>query len=226
MDDSWEHEKNMLFPDLTYKMADDLPEKFTSCYLTDSSQSETVIKEIAGKKTILHYVQDLSRGVTKDSDSEVAYFDKIHQLFMCGCQPKEINGFYFKVRYKYVGNGSPERGFCKDMMSAAKVYRKEDIEKLSLISPNKGFGEGGADTYAIWLYKGGARCHHKWERRTYVSASKTASIGSAKTNQISTNKARKFGYRVAQEKQVAMMPNDMPLKGFSPNNPNLPSDVQ
>ncbi len=54
---------------------------------------------------------------------------------------------------------------------------KEDIEKLSLISPNKGFGERGADTYSIWLWKGGPRCHHKWERRTYVSASKTASIG-------------------------------------------------
>ncbi len=94
MDDSWEHEKNMLFPDLTYKVADDLPEKFNTCYLTDSSLSEMVKEEMGKKKTILHYLQDLSRGVTKDSDSEIAYFDRMHRLFMCGRQPKEINGFY------------------------------------------------------------------------------------------------------------------------------------
>jgi hypothetical protein len=94
MDDSWEHEKNMIFPDLAYKLADDLPEKFTNCYLIDSPQSETVKKDMAGKKTILHFIQDLSKGVTKDSETESTYFDKIHQLFMCGRLPKEINGFY------------------------------------------------------------------------------------------------------------------------------------
>ena len=94
MDDSWEHEKNMLFPELAYKVADDLPEKFTRDYLTDSSQSEALKEEMAGKKTILHYIQDLSKGVTEDSQSEAVYFDKIQQLFMCGRLPKEINGFY------------------------------------------------------------------------------------------------------------------------------------
>lgn len=60
-------------------MAGDLPEKFTNCYLTDSSQSETVKEEMGKKKNILHYLQNLSRGVTKDCDSEIAYFDKIQQ---------------------------------------------------------------------------------------------------------------------------------------------------
>jgi len=140
-------------------------------------------------------------------------------------QDREIDGFYFKVRYKYVGNESPERGFCRDMMRASKIYRKEDIERMGSQAVNKGLGEGGSDIYSIWLYKGGARCHHKWERRTYVSATKTASIGSQKTNQISTGKARKFGYNPVNEKEVSVKPNDMPRKGFSPNNTNLPSDV-
>jgi hypothetical protein len=91
---------------------------------------------------------------------------------------------------------------------------------------NSGFGEFGADTYSIWLYKGGARCNHKWVRRTYVSTEKNASLGNRNTNQISTGKARKFGYNPVNEKEVSMMPKDMPLKGFSPNNPNLPSDVR
>jgi hypothetical protein len=140
-------------------------------------------------------------------------------------QDRNIDGFWFKVRYKYVGNAAPERGFCKAMMSANKIYKKEDIDNMSNSIVNAGFGENGADTYDIFLYKGGARCHHKWERRTYVSTKKVESIGANGTNQISTNKAEKFGYRVRNPKEVAMMPNDMPLKGFSPNNKNLPKDV-
>ena len=141
-------------------------------------------------------------------------------------QDRDIDGFWFKVRYKYVGNASPERGFCKAMMSANKIYKKEDIVNMSNSIVNAGFGENGADTYDIFLYKGGARCHHKWERRTFVSTKKVESIGANGTNQVSTNKAEKFGYRVRNPKVVAMMPNDMPLKGFSPNNKNLPNDVR
>ena len=140
-------------------------------------------------------------------------------------QDRQVDGLYFKVRYQYTGNPAPERPFCRAMMRASKVYRKEDIIRLSSQVVNKGFGEGGSDTYSIWLYKGGPRCNHKWQRRTYVSFRKSASIGAADSSQISTNKARKYGYRVTNEPQVSMMPKDMPLKGYSPNNPNLPKDV-
>jgi hypothetical protein len=140
-------------------------------------------------------------------------------------QDREIDGFYFKVRYKYVGNESPERGFCRDMMRASKIYRKEDIERMGSQAVNKGLGEGGSDIYSIWLYKGGARCHHKWERRTYVSATKSASIGSQKTKEIDQMKAAGFGYVVKNDPKIGVKPKDMPRKGFSPNNTNLPSDV-
>lgn len=141
-------------------------------------------------------------------------------------QDRNIDGFYFKVRYKYTGNKAPERPFCKAMMRAAKIYKKEDIDKMSTRVVNAGFGEFGADTYDIFKFKGGPRCHHKWERRTYVSMRKNESIGAIGTSQISTNKAEKFGYRVRNPKEVAMQPNDMPLKGFSPNNPNRPKDAR
>lgn len=131
-------------------------------------------------------------------------------------QDKEIDGFYFKVRYKYVGNESPEREFCKAMMSANKVYRKEDIIKMGEQGINKSHGHNG-QPYNIFLYKGGVNCHHKWLRQTYVSTSKNASIGSHKTNQISTNKARKFGYRVTNPAEVSMMPKDMENNGHHPN---------
>ncbi len=134
-------------------------------------------------------------------------------------QDKEVDGVYFKVRYKYVGGGSPERKFCKAMMRAAKVYRKEDIIKMESKPVNPGLGEFGSDFYSIWLHHGGARCDHKWERRTYASFRKNASIGAADSTQVSTNKARKYGYRVTNEPLVSIKPRDTRTKGYSPNNP-------
>ena len=125
-------------------------------------------------------------------------------------QDREINGKYYKVRYKYVGNDSPKRDFCRQMVRASKIYRKEDIERMGQIPVNKGFGEGGADTYSIWLYKGGARCDHKWERRTYVSTTKRASIGSKNTKQISTSQGRREGYNPVNPAKVRIKQKEMP----------------
>jgi hypothetical protein len=147
-------------------------------------------------------------------------------------QDKQVDGNYFKVRYKYVGEGSGQREFCNKMMASNKIYRKEDIMMMGTPEEggtqvvNKGFGEFGADTYSVWLYKGGPRCRHKWERRTYMSKSRTIDANSPLAPTVSTGKARKFGYNPVNERQVSMKPNDMPLKGFSPNNQNLPSDVR
>jgi hypothetical protein len=71
-----------------------------------------------------------------------------------------------KVRYVYKGSSNPERDFCKKMVSASKVYRKEDLDKES--SANSELSPSGSDTYNIWLYKGGVNCKHFWERRTYL----------------------------------------------------------
>lgn len=131
-------------------------------------------------------------------------------------QDKEIDGFYFKVRYKYVGNKSPERDFCKQMMRASKIYRKEDIMRMESLGLNKSHGHNG-EPYSIWLYKGGVRCHHKWERRTYVSTQKRASIGSAKTREIDQMKAAGFGYVVKNPSKVGQMPKDMQDQGHHPD---------
>ena len=88
----------------------------------------------------------------------------------------------FKIRYVYKGNPSPDRAFCKAMMSASKVYRKEDIDAASGKVIQAGMGKGGSDTYNIFLYKGGVRCKHFWQRQIYLR----------KNNQkISVNEARR-----------------------------------
>jgi hypothetical protein len=106
------------------------------------------------------------------------------------------------------------------MTSAGKVYRKEDIQAMSNKAVNPGFGEGGASTYDIWLYKGGPRCHHAWFRRTYM-------LKDGKETEISTTKARGKGFRApVNPDEVAITPNKMKNKGFSPNNPNIPKDAR
>jgi hypothetical protein len=132
-------------------------------------------------------------------------------------QDKEIEDVKYKVRYQYTGNPNPQRDFCKKMMSAKKIYRKEDIIAMGDKVVNKGWGPNGADKYSIWLYKGGGNCHHKWERRTYKSKTKI-DVKSPLAPTVSTNKAEKEGYRVRNPKEVAMKPKDMPYNGFLPTN--------
>lgn len=87
------------------------------------------------------------------------------------------NDFYI-FRYRYAGNPNPEREFCKNMMSANKIYRREDIEAMGEVTVNAGFGMHPTPNkpYSIWLYKGGGllsaeftggTCKHYWEKLTY-----------------------------------------------------------
>ena len=57
------------------------------------------------------------------------------------------------------------------MIGADKVYRKEDIVQMGDKIVNQGWGPKGADTYDIWLYKGGGDCGHYWIRETYARLS-------------------------------------------------------
>ena len=65
----------------------------------------------------------------------------------------------YRVRYRYAGKTkkhTSERTFCKAMVNANKIYRKEDIigqaHALSNIAANTGHGPNGSDVYNIWLY--------------------------------------------------------------------------
>jgi hypothetical protein len=120
------------------------------------------------------------------------------------------------VRYAYEGETTAKsREFCKKMVQAGKLYRKEDIIAMEDRVVNKGWGPRGADTYSIWLYKGGGSCHHKWVRKTYASKIKV-DVNNPNAPRISTGKAEREGYRVRNPKEVAMMPKDMPNRGFLP----------
>jgi hypothetical protein len=141
----------------------------------------------------------------------------------------EQDGKLFKHRYRYTGDTSDDsRLFCKKMTQANKVYRKEDIIRMSNEIVNQtrtrsdgtvgGLGPRGATTYDIWLYKGGGACHHKWVRETYLRKSDVNSpIAKKYMKEFRPSVARKLGEIVpVNDKKVYTRPIDMPNKGFLP----------
>ena len=128
-------------------------------------------------------------------------------------QSRELD-IEFLVRYmyspqKYSANSRP---FCKKMVDAKKVYRKEDIISMDTKVVNAGFGKGGSDTYSIWLYKGGPRCQHKWIRKTYQRFKTDKGLGT----EITTSQARSRGFKPeANAQKVPVAPKDMKYKGYT-----------
>jgi len=131
-------------------------------------------------------------------------------------QDGEVENMKFKVRYQYapLRTQANSREFCKKMVNAKKIYRKEDIMQMSTRAVNAGWGLNGADTYDIWLYKGGGACHHFWMRKTYMA--KDVKPDATNPNaEISVNKAKKEGFKPeTNDPKVAKRPKDMPNQGF------------
>ena len=66
----------------------------------------------------------------------------------------------FQIRYKYNGpKDSKNRNFCSKMLSKDLIFRKEDINQLTIQSENSEFG-----IYDIFTYKGSYGCRHNWLR--------------------------------------------------------------
>ncbi len=128
------------------------------------------------------------------------------------------DGRKYKIRYSYAPGTTKtnSREFCKLMVSAKKVYRKEDIMRMRKQEVNAGFGPRGASTYDIWLYKGGARCHHFWMRKTYLAKAEGVTPDAKNPNaDVSVNQARKAGVKLPQNNEkVAKRPVDMDNEGF------------
>ena len=131
-------------------------------------------------------------------------------------QDGEADNMKFKVRYQYapLATQANSREFCKKMVTAKKIYRKEDIQQMSQRAVNAGWGLNGADTYDIWFYKGGGACHHFWMRKTYMAKDVTPDATNPNA-EISVNKAKKEGFTPeTNDPKVAKRPVDMPNKGF------------
>ena len=189
---------------------------------------ERDVEEVEDEDVLNAYLEELEAELTKE---EPTLMSKVWNFVSTGTarptarskQDKQVKDRFFKVRYKYTGNKTPEREFCKAMMNAGKLYRKEDIDKMEFMDVNPGFGEFGKDKYSIFKYKGGARCHHKWQRVTMMV---DLNEDNPEWKKIGTRAAEIKGFKVTNPFEVSVYPNNLPLKGFSPNNKNLPKDVK
>ena len=125
-------------------------------------------------------------------------------------------GVEFLVRYKYTrlikgSKTGQSRSFCDKMMSANKVYRKEDIIAMDNIAVNPGFGVKGAPTYSVWKWKGGARCQHAFIRKTFARKG-----GKGLGKAIQAREARGRGFRApVNNKKVAQAPAEMQYAGYT-----------
>jgi hypothetical protein len=172
-------------------------------YDNDDTENENLAKE--DKQSLLSKIVNL----VSTGDARPNITDK---------QDKTIDGVKFVVRYKYEGQlTNNPREFCTAMVRANKLYRKQDILNMENQVVNAGWGPRGADTYSIWLYKGGGNCHHRWNKQVYAVLSGKA-LDLPNQRQIAQAKAAKFGYTVTNPQLVSTRPIDMPNQGFLPKN--------
>jgi hypothetical protein len=138
-------------------------------------------------------------------------------------QDKVIDGKTYYTRYRYKGRvTASSRPFCRKMLNADKLYRKEDIMALNNKAVNPGWGPNGIDTYSVWLYKGGGNCHHVWQKELYISAKGFGlDLNNPNARKRAWSMAEKAGYKVRNNYLVETRPKDMPYNGFLPDNPRF-----
>jgi hypothetical protein len=163
--------------------------------------------------------QELDKEIEALNNPKISTLSKVWNFVSTGTAnpnaKSEQDGELFKSRYRYSGTiSSNSRQFCQKMLSADKLYRKEDIQRMSQSPVNAGFGPEGADTYDVFLYKGGGACHHFWTRETYR---KRADVNNPNAEEITPAKARKEGEILPTNNPlVYQKPIDMPNQGFLP----------
>jgi hypothetical protein len=166
--------------------------------------STTQIEQETGQKTLSQQVDLSEYGEVIDLDvyelidSRVVDYEKEQELDKMlsvhlstgsayGNASSDEDSPIYKVRYRYDGNPSPERSFCKEMMSANKIYRREDIDRMSknLVNPGFGMHPNPNQPYDIFLWKGGGKlsdnfnfgtCKHFWVRETYATKDRTGKV--------------------------------------------------
>lgn len=178
-----------------------------------------------------YFILDAYKVNEAEDDAENATLESVNLSVSAGTarpnagseQDKKIDKKLFITRYRYKGESSDNtRAFCRNIIKANKLYRKEDIVQMENKAVNPGWGPHGADTYSIWLYKGGGDCHHFWQKEVYVSAEGLGiDVNNHNARKEAVAKAEKQGYKVRNEKQVAQLPVDMPFNGFLPDNPRF-----
>jgi len=130
----------------------------------------------------------------------------------------ELDTKLYITRYRYGGNPNPERSFCKAMMRAKKLYRKEDIAAMSQRNVNPGFGmrPNPNQPYDILLWKGGGllsdafpsgTCRHFWMREMYRKIGSGKNTAAQPSTAADVRKAGEIAPTINPKAYIA--PHDM-----------------
>lgn len=151
--------------------------------------------------------------------------EKLYRAYARPNAKSEMDGGVYKIRYRYpIKASANSRRFCKAMTeasSAGVVYRYEDIVRMGDEGVNSAFAAKGESTYSIFLYKGGANCHHYWTRLVYRRKREKGKFlpndGLNNDERISQNQANKAGFDFKDSKwwsKASTRPIDMPNNGY------------
>ena len=112
------------------------------------------------------------RGLTDSEMKDAGYIevdkDAFHnelfaQIIATPNKPSTADFGQLSVRYSYTGpQDSKNRKFCAQLMKLNKIFRREDINNLSIKGANQEFG-----IYDIFRYKGSYNCRHFFTERFY-----------------------------------------------------------
>ena len=93
----------------------------------------------------------------------------------------------FRVLYKYVGpRDNKNRDFCSRVLSANLLFRKEDINELSVKNENEEFG-----FYDIFKWRGSYNCRHNWQAQLFYKTDENLKKAAANLNILSSAQSTK-----------------------------------
>ena len=113
----------------------------------------------------------------------------------------------FRVRYKYVGPAPipTSRDFCVEMLRYNRIYRIEDIDRMTAEIVNEDFG-----LYDIFKWRGSYNCRHRWVKVIYAPKDKDKSYAD---NLILNNADRRRNVR-----EVVEIPQESTMTDATANN--------
>ena len=156
-----------------------------------------------------------------DNQLELASVPKGRASSKSNLDGETDKGQKYIVRYQYAPLiiGKNTREFCSKMVRASRVYRKEDLNRE--FKGNKDFNPKGGSSYNLFKYKGGANCHHYWQRKTYLLKDQMMidpNNPNAKKDLIYKTKIKQEGIknptRSEEPKIVSQKPINTPSKGY------------
>ena len=122
-------------------------------------------------------------------DKDSFYRQAFAQIITSPNKPSQADFGNLAVRYKYTGpKDNKNRKFCARLMGLNKVFRREDINQLSVTGENVEFG-----IYDIFRYKGSYNCRHYWKEvfykkdRTITNDSRATAVSNRILDGTTTN---------------------------------------